>query len=135
MNKMTLLAAICLTGCVGPNLRPDLHSPRIASHQHLISPAFALLVGHEPIDASALLRMMDEAGSEWGVVLSMAYSFADERKQLADPEGLVRQENDWTATQVAVAPSRLRGFCSVNPLTPGRWRRSNGAIVYRGWRG
>lgn len=119
MNKLTLLSAICLSGCAGANLSPDIHGPRIAYHQHLISPSFAPLVGHDPIDASALLGMMDEAGSERGVVLSMAYSFADERKQLKDPEALVRRENDWTATQVAVAPDRLRGVCSVNPLIPG----------------
>ena len=63
--------------------------------------------------------MLDEAGSERAVILSMGYTFSDERKKLENPELLTGQENDWTAAQVATAPSRLRGFCSVNPLMPG----------------
>ena len=50
------------------------------------------------------------------MVLSVGYSFADERKQLADPDQLTREQNDWTSAEVAKYPSRLTGFCSVNPL-------------------
>lgn len=118
LSPPLFLLTSCLAACAHSPMSPHVVGPRVAHHQHLISPAFAPLVHHDPIDASALLRMMDEAGSERGVVLSMAYSFADERKMLPDPETLVRQENDWTAAQVATAPRRLQGFCGVNPLTP-----------------
>jgi predicted TIM-barrel fold metal-dependent hydrolase len=52
------------------------------------------------------------------VVLSVGYSFADERKKLDDPDRLTRAENDWTSAQVFAAGGRLIGFCSANPLRP-----------------
>lgn len=50
------------------------------------------------------------------MVLSVGYSFADERKGLTDPDRLAREENDWTSAQVARNAPRLIGFCSANPL-------------------
>jgi predicted TIM-barrel fold metal-dependent hydrolase len=91
-------------------------APRTAYHQHLISPATAALLNGPVIDGAALLKMLDEAGIRRGVVLSMAYTYADERKHVADPDRRVREENDWTAGQIAAAHGRLKGFCSVNPL-------------------
>jgi len=49
-------------------------------------------------------------------VLSVGYSFADERKALEDPDRLTREENDWTAKEVSNSGGRLIGFCSANPL-------------------
>ena len=49
-------------------------------------------------------------------MLSVGYSFADERKGLSDPDRLTREENDWTASQVNRSEGRLIGFCSANPL-------------------
>jgi len=114
-----IIAVAALAGCASTDRLASVKGPQVAHHQHLISPGFAALVQHDPLDAASLLRMMDDAGAERAVILSMGYSFADERKQLADPERKVRAENDWTAVQVAAAPERLRGFCSVNPLSPG----------------
>lgn len=90
--------------------------PRIDYHQHLVSPAFQPIVKLPARDARALLAELDAAGIEKAVVLSVAYSFADERKKLADPDGLTRAENDWTSAQVASSGGRLIGFCSANPL-------------------
>ena len=119
MKALFALAPLLLASYAGVPAGSSAGMPRVAHHQHLISPAFAPIVRGDPIDGAALLRMLDEAGAERAVILSMGYSFADERKQLPDPERLVQQENDWTASQVALSPRRLRGFCSVNPLTAG----------------
>jgi len=87
-------------------------------HQHLISPAFAPIAKFPPMDGQALVARMDAAGIEQAVVLSMGYSFADERKKLTDPDRLTREENDWTSQQMAASHGRLIGFCGVNPLRP-----------------
>ena len=51
-------------------------------------------------------------------MLSVGYSFADERKALPDPDRLTREENDWTSAEVTQNALRLIGFCSANPLRP-----------------
>jgi len=50
---LALLLASCMTAA-----RPsDARGPRVAHHQHLISPAFAPIVKFDPLDAAALPRM------------------------------------------------------------------------------
>ena len=93
-------------------------APRVDYHQHLVSPAFAPIARLPARDGKALLAELDAAGIDKAVVLSVGYSFADERKKLEDPDRLTRIENDWTAAQVAAAGGRLIGFCSANPLRP-----------------
>src|SRR5215210_7508831 len=93
-------------------------APLVDYHQHLISPAFAPIVKGPHRDGSALLKELDAAGIERAVVLSVGYSFADERKGLTDPDRLTREENDWTSAEVARNGRRLIGFCSANPLRP-----------------
>jgi predicted TIM-barrel fold metal-dependent hydrolase len=92
------------------------YAPLIDYHQHLVSPAFAPIVKLPERDGRALLAELDAAGIRKAVVLSVAYSFADERKKLVDPDGLSRAENNWTSGQVAASGGRLIGFCSANPL-------------------
>jgi predicted TIM-barrel fold metal-dependent hydrolase len=103
-------------------VRPAAVQPRAAPlvdyHQHLVSPAFAPIVRLPQRDGAALVRELDEAGIERAVVLSVGYSFADERKALTDPDRLTREENDWTSAQVARNAPRLIGFCGANPLRP-----------------
>ena len=91
-------------------------TPRVAWHEHLVSPSTAHLLGIPGYDGAALLRDLDRAGIPRGVVLSMGYTYADERKHVPDPDPAVRAENDWTADQIARSHGRLIGFCSVNPL-------------------
>lgn len=112
-----LLAAACAPLNHVPNGAATRRAPLVAHHQHLVSPATARLINLAEYDGAALLRQLDEAGIERGVVLSMGYTYADERKNVPDAETQVRAENDWTADQVARSGGRLRGFCSVNPLT------------------
>src|SRR5438309_6929045 len=113
-NMLGFLAA---AGASAMPLRPNqVPPPRVAAHQHLISPEFARIIDQPPQDGAAFLRMLDEAGIPRGVALSMAYSFADERKKIPDPDRHVREENDWTSRQMVQSAGRLVGFCSVNPL-------------------
>jgi predicted TIM-barrel fold metal-dependent hydrolase len=85
-------------------------------HQHLVSARFAPIAKLPERDGKALLAELDAAGIEKAVVLSVAYTYGDERKNLPDPDGLSRAENDWTSAQVSASNGRLIGFCSANPL-------------------
>jgi uncharacterized protein len=60
--------------------------------------------------------MLDAAGIERTLVLSMAYVYGSPARRIEDEYAQVRRENDWTLAQVALDPGRLRGFCSFNPL-------------------
>ena len=91
-------------------------TPRVDYHQHLVSDAFAPIAKLPRRDRRALLAELDAAGIEKAVVLSVGYSFGDERKKLPDPDRLTREENDWTSGQVSGSGGRLIGFCSANPL-------------------
>jgi len=92
--------------------------PAVDYHQHLFSPQIAELAkGLDPLDAKALIALLDKAGIRRAVVLSIAYQFGNpNRPPLEDEYAKVRAENDWTSRQVALYPDRLLGFCSVNPL-------------------
>ena len=90
-------AAACAPLPQSSNVVP---APRVAAHQHLISPEFAKVINQPVLDGAGLLRLMDDAHIERGVVLSMGYSFADERKKIPDPDEHTAQENDWTSLQV-----------------------------------
>jgi predicted TIM-barrel fold metal-dependent hydrolase len=122
-SRFHILAAagILLTACatVHTGARNDsVPPPRYAAHQHLISPAFSKIINQPVLDGASLLRMLDSAEIERGVVLSMGYSFSDERKaaKVPDPDRATSDENDWTSSQVTHSNGRLVGFCSVNPL-------------------
>ena len=75
------------------------------------------------LTASQLIQQLDSAGIKRAVVLSEAYWFgsslmpgAERGLPLADEYARVKAENDWVANEVAKYPTRLVGFCSVNPL-------------------
>jgi predicted TIM-barrel fold metal-dependent hydrolase len=93
-------------------------APLIDYHQHLVSPAFAPIARLPERNGAALVRELNAAGIERAVVLSVGYSFGDERKALNDPDRLTREENDWTSAEVTRNAPRLIGFCSANPLRP-----------------
>jgi predicted TIM-barrel fold metal-dependent hydrolase len=60
---------------------------------------------------------MDKAGVQRALVLSLAYQYGSPNKAaVADEYARVKEENDWTAHQVAQFPERLRAFCGVDPL-------------------
>jgi predicted TIM-barrel fold metal-dependent hydrolase len=107
-----------LAACAGPPAPLPPPAPLVDYHQHLVSPAFAPIVRLSERDGAALVRELDAAGIERAVVLSVGYSFGDERKALNDPDRLTREENDWTSAEVTKNAPRLIGFCSANPLRP-----------------
>jgi predicted TIM-barrel fold metal-dependent hydrolase len=74
---------------------------------------------YEVRGSDALIEMLDEAKISKAVILSSAYFFESPFLGGAYPEGaaMLRAENDWTAREVARHPTRLVGFCGVNPLT------------------
>ena len=96
-TALMVAAAACAPLPQSSNVVP---APRVAAHQHLISPEFAKVINQPVLDGAGLLRLMDDAHIERGVVLSMGYSFADERKKIPDPDEHTAQENDWTSLQV-----------------------------------
>src|SRR5215212_2853348 len=116
LAAMPLLAACASGAAVAPGAPRD--APLVDYHQHLVSPAFAPIVRLPERDGAALVRELDAAGIGRAVVLSVGYSFADERKGLADPDRLTREQNNWTSAEVARNAPRLIGFCSANPLRP-----------------
>ncbi|HEV7764047.1 MAG TPA: amidohydrolase family protein [Thermoanaerobaculia bacterium] len=112
------LAVLSLLAACAATPIPPRTAPLVDYHQHLVSPAFAPIVKFPERDGAALIKELDAAGIERAVVLSVGYSFADERKGLNDPDGLTREQNDWTSAEVTKHAPRLIGFCSANPLRP-----------------
>jgi predicted TIM-barrel fold metal-dependent hydrolase len=108
--------AAALSGCSTLGQDASLVGPRIDYHQHLVSAAFEPVVKMPRRDGATLIRELDAAGIQRAVVLSVGYTYGDERKGFADPDRLTREENDWTSVQVAANAQRLIGFCSANPL-------------------
>jgi len=98
-----------------------LNAEIIDYHQHLYSPEAGARSspGSKGIDADYLIAQLDAAGIKRAVVLSVAYSLSNPNKPPVPNEyAHVMAENNWTSAQVAKYPSRLLGFCSVNPLRP-----------------
>ena len=98
-------------------------APVVDYHQHLFSPAASALVTGRPdapgILARRVIALLDSAGIERALVLSVAYTWGKASRTPVDNEyEQVKAENDWTARQVAEYPDRLRAFCSLNPLKP-----------------
>jgi len=94
-----LIASALLTcGCVASEAkRDDLAAPVGTYHQHLISlPIGTLWQVPERLDAQQLIQQLDNAGIRSAAVLSVAYAYGDDRRQIDDEYAKVRAENDWT---------------------------------------
>jgi predicted TIM-barrel fold metal-dependent hydrolase len=94
--------------------RVSAAQPETDYHQHLFSPRIAKLApGLNPLSAADLIALLDKAGIERAVVLSIAYQYSGaNRPAIEDEYAKVREENDWTSQQVALYPERLRGFAA-----------------------
>jgi predicted TIM-barrel fold metal-dependent hydrolase len=70
-----------------------------------------------PTDADDVIAVLDEAGLEKGVLLSLGYfyGFPELAGSEFDDRERVRAENRYIAEQVAQYPARLAGFFSVSP--------------------
>jgi predicted TIM-barrel fold metal-dependent hydrolase len=113
-----LVMLLVATGVAGAQ------TPPLADHhQHLFSPPLAALISPAPpappveaIDAAQLVSLLDAAGIRRAAVLSVGYIWGNPARRGEGERQKVRDENDWTAGQVARYPDRLVGFCGVNPL-------------------
>lgn len=114
--KLQLLLIIFLAGTAAGQV-----APAADYHQHLFSPTIAKLLttgsaGPQQLTASDITALLDKAGIRRGLVLSVAYMYGSPSRTVEDEYAKVRAENDWTATEAAKFPTRLRAFCSFNPL-------------------
>lgn len=107
-------------------------SPRPAAehHLHVRSAAAADLLSQiernkdtldtlsnlQPITALHVIAALDAASVPRALVISSAYLFSMPDLDPSGEYSLVMRENDYTAEQVAIAPDRLSGLCSVNPV-------------------
>lgn len=98
---------------------------RADHHMHLASPGLCGLVGeclssNDPpaVFAADAIRALDQGHVAKGVILSCAYLYGLPSLHLTPVElaSKTRQENEFTAAQVARYPGRLVGFLSVDPL-------------------
>jgi len=74
--------------------------------------------GITAITAEYILKLLDAAGIERGVLLSTAYAYGRPGREPKDKDEYtgVKAENDWVAAQAALYPKRLVAFCGFNPL-------------------
>ncbi len=90
--------------------------PPVDHHQHLLTKDMAEQ-GQKPIDARAMIAMLDAAGIRRAVLLSNAFRYGSPGAlRSTDEYAKVVEENDWTAREAAKYPQRLVAFCSFNPL-------------------
>lgn len=94
--------------------------------------------GWGPFNSNAgadALRVLNEGGIRYGVLLSEAYMFTSPFLDLhnVDKDRLTREENAFNVAQAAQSKGRLVAFISVNPLSPtatreiAYWKRAGGA--------
>jgi len=109
---------LILLGGLLPGVLSAQSRPLIDYHQHLLSPSAAKLASiPAPFTGRDLVGRLDAAGIRRAVVLSLAYQYGNpNRPPVKEEYARVKEENDWTARQVAEFPCRLRAFCGVDPL-------------------
>lgn len=125
MKRVAVSLCLVIGACAHPSEQRVAYkgAPYADYHQHLFSPALAVLMSPAPpakpfqaITASDLVALLDAAGIKRALVLSAAYIWSQPRRKVENDYEKVKSDNDWTAEQVALYPSRLVGFCSTNPV-------------------
>lgn len=118
--KVTIASGAIALLMLSPRVAECQPRPLVDHHQHFFGPSVtALSRGVQPITGAELIVLLNSAGIQRAVVLSVAYQFGNpNRPPLENEYELVKAENDWTSQQVGRYSRRLRGFCSVNPLRP-----------------
>lgn len=96
-------------------------APAADHHQHLFSPVIGKMLatasgGPQQLTASDVIALLDTAGIQRALLLSVAYMYGSPARTVEDEYAKVRAENDWNGAQAALYPKRLRAFCSFNPL-------------------
>jgi predicted TIM-barrel fold metal-dependent hydrolase len=119
MRGLRRLLACAAFACASPFAQS---APAVDHHQHIFGDAINELMasgGRERgpyIGAADIVKLLDAAGIERAVLLSVAYQYGKPSRVVPDELAKVQAENDWTGAQAALYPQRLRAFCSVNPL-------------------
>ena len=151
-----LLRVLSLAGFALLNAVPAVSSdtvevPRVDHHLHVFSPETSRVltaickakgpnacpaeVSHEPSSADEVIRALDAAGIQQGVLLSTAYFFGSPAvaHQQVDIAAAMRTENSFIVAQARASCGRLVPFFSVNPLLPNAieeidyWGKQGGA--------
>jgi predicted TIM-barrel fold metal-dependent hydrolase len=105
-NLLPVLTSMCVLAACAPL------APVVDHHQHVMSPQINAASATLPhLTGDQVVALLDDAGIQRGVLLSFAYT-----RLINADIAKVRAENDYTAAQVSRHPTRLRGFCGVNPL-------------------
>jgi len=115
--QLTLIMALTILASVARGQTP----PVADHHQHIFSPAMVKLLkpdAAEPqsLAASDLIALLDKAGIQRALLLSVAYIWGSPARTIEDEYAKVRADNDWNGAQAALYPKRLRAFCGFNPL-------------------
>ena len=95
-------------------------APVIDYHQHLFSPAAGALVTGKPdspgISARNVMELLDAAGIQRALVLSMGYTWGKASRAPVENEyEQVKAENDWIAQQVAQYPDPSARVLQLQP--------------------
>jgi predicted TIM-barrel fold metal-dependent hydrolase len=123
VKRIAFLVLAVLVGVTAGDGQQVSLVPLADHHQHLFSPALATLMSSTPpiasgnsVAAKDLIAILDTAGIRRAVVLSTAYIFTQPTRNVENDYEKVKEDNDWTAREVALFPDRLIGFCGINPL-------------------
>lgn len=116
LQLIRILALILLAQTV-----PAQVPPAADYHQHIFSPVIVKLLttgsaGPQSITAQDIIALLDKAGIQHALLLSVAYMYGSPARTVEDEYVKVKAENDWNGAQAAQYPKRLRAFCSFNPL-------------------
>ncbi len=120
-RPVRLFIALVLACGTGAVLTGCATRPSVDHHQHVFSPAVAAMLStperrFEAVSSEDVIRELDRAGIGRAVLLSVGYLHRSPSRVVDDAWAKVRAENDWTAAQAAMYPSRLIAFCGFNPL-------------------
>ena len=149
---LILSQAPALSQSAAPRSTATLPPPLADYHLHIQSKALSevlqrtaarnkqLFAGMSPAllnprSGADALRVLNQAGIRYGVLLSCAYMFTSPFFDLPNinKERLTREENAFNVAQAAQSKGRLVAFISVNPLSPwatneiSYWKRAGGA--------
>ena len=135
---LMMLAALAASPVLAGSSVGELPPAAVDHHLHIQGPELTELLKKmaartpelfKGIDPSLLnarsgddaLRVLDEAGIEQGVLLSVAYAFASPfaKEDVGDIAKLTRLENEYNVAAALSSKGRLKAFVGVNPLADG----------------
>ena len=125
MHTMKVIFLTLTAGFAVLALAADTPPPAADHHQHLYNPALGALTLGEPVTASDLIPLLDQAGIRRAVLFSIAYQFSNPNlPPVANEYDEVRKENDRVGREVARYPTDCAGSAASTPSRTTRSRRS-----------